>query len=519
MSTTFEGLPRRESGARPAPADAVTPRWLRIGVEAILWTLLIVSPLALGSVSELALALMEGTCFLLLLVGWWQLGGVRPLAPEVPLIAAAFVCWSFLQMVPLPPALLKVVSPGTSRLYSAYLPGYAGGEGRADLQSWLLSRKEKRTSALRPRDGMATGFEGRIEVRPGWQPISWYPGETLRWIFRFLGYGAFFLFIFRYLPETACRKRLPWLLLVLGFTIALLGIIQHFRWNGKIFWLVPVYQGNPFGPWVNSNHFSGYMEMVLPLGAAVLSQSSRRGRHRRYRRGRIPRFLLIVFFLAVMVVALVMAGSRGGLFSTLFVAGTYAAIQLARRGRTSRRPRLAILLAFLPLVMVVAGAILYTLYAGALMRPADPTAGLEPSFATRVYAWKAIGRMVAANPLTGTGLGTFAMAFPIFKTYGDTSIWQQAHNDYLQVLAESGAIGFALLAAGVLVIAWRYVKPIFQEPIRRQDPVTLGASFGTGILLIHSLVDFNLQIPSNGLLFVLCAALMIRGLSPVREGK
>ncbi|HEV8336803.1 MAG TPA: hypothetical protein VGR67_10330, partial [Candidatus Polarisedimenticolia bacterium] len=132
----------------------MTPRWLRIGVEAILWTLLIVSPLALGSVSELALALIEGACFLLLLAGWWRPERVLPLPPGLALIAGTFVCWSFLQMVPLPPALLKVVSPGTSRLYSAYLPGYAGGEGRADLQSWLLSRREDRTSALRPRSGI-----------------------------------------------------------------------------------------------------------------------------------------------------------------------------------------------------------------------------------------------------------------------------------------------------------------------------------------------------------------------------
>jgi O-antigen ligase len=497
----------------------VSPGWLRIGVEGILWTLLIVSPLALGSVSELALALMEGTCFLLLLAGWWRPDGLRPLPAGFPLIAGTFVCWSFLQMVPLPPALLKIVSPGTSRLYSAYLPGYAGAEGRADLQSWLLARKEERTSALRPRAGMATGFEGRIEVRPGWKAISWYPGETLRWIFRFLAYGAFFLFIFRYLPESACRKRLPWLLLVLGFAIALLGIVQHFRWNGKIFWLIPVYQGNAFGPWVNSNHFSGYMEMALPLGAAALSQSSGRRRHRRQRRGRVPRSLLIGFFLAVMVVSLVMAGSRGGMFSTVVVAACYVAIQLAPRGRKSRRPRLGVFLAYVPLLLVVAGGMLYTLHAGALTRPADPEAGLEPSFATRLIAWKAIAPMVAANPLTGTGLGTFGLAFPVFKSFGDTSIWHQAHNEYLQVLAESGAIGLALLTAGVLLIAWRYIRPVFQERMRRQDPVTLGAAFGTAILLVHSLVDFNLQIPSNGLLFVLSAALMIRGFTPVREGK
>ena len=118
--------------------------------------------------------------------------------------------------------------------------------------------------------------------------------------------------------------------------------------------------------------------------------------------------------------------------------------------------------------------------------------------------------MIAANPISGTGLGTFGLAYPAFKTYGSTDIWDQAHNDYLQLLAESGLVGFILLLAGMGLFLLRHVLPVLAGPWRLQEPVALGAGLGLVTLLFHALVDFNLQIPSNGLLFVLLGGLVVR---------
>ena len=134
---------------------------------------------------------------------------------------------------------------------------------------------------------------------------------------------------------------------------------------------------------------------------------------------------------------------------------------------------------------------------------------LEPSLAMRIHAWRGVLKMIEANPVTGTGLGTFASAYPLFKIYGETSIWDQAHNDYLQVAAESGLIGLALFSRGLLSLWRRGIRPRLSEGWRLQSPVALGAVVGLVVLLFHSLVDFNLQIPSNGLLFVLLAGLVL----------
>ncbi len=492
-------------------------------LEGGLWLLLILAPLPLGSVSDLASALLEGTCFTLLLLAWWFSSpeNPRPLPRSHVLLGGLFVFWTLCQILPLPGPVLRAVSPGTHEVYSRNLPGYSAGGKEADLQSWLLSPKKGSGEELQPRPGLGTGYEDRIKVRPAWKPVSWYPGATLGQLSRFLAYAAFFVFVFRYLPERACRTRLPRLLFALGTVLAALGIVQHLFWNGKIYWFINVYQGNPFGPWVNSDHFSGYMEMILPIGVAVLLQTigwRRTGKRRHARQGGAVWVFLEVCGLTLVGASLILARSRGGLFSLLLVAGLYGAIQIGRRGWRSRHPRLALALAATPLLLVCAGVLWYTLHGGGMLGPSPPRPGMEPSFSSRVHVWQEVLRMVSANPLSGTGLGTFGLAFPLYRGFGNIYGWQQAHNDYLQILAESGVIGFGLLIAGLFSIVRRQLIPIFVEPIQRQDPLVLGAALGIAVLLVHSSVDFNLQIPSNGLLFVLLGALMIRGRGADPEG-
>ena len=510
--------PREGSEGKERPG-----RRLSAVVEGGVWLLLILTPLALGSVYETASVLLEGACFALLILAWWA--GREPRPSRVPAVfkavAAAFVVWTLFQMVPLPPGLLKWVSPGTERLYEKDLPGYAR-EGGVDLQAWLAQRRDTGSKDLSARGDFRTGLEGRFRVAPGWKPISWYPEETLQWLARFAAYWCFFLLVADFLPRRAVHHRLPWLLLLLGAGIAIEGVVQHLTWNRRIFWFIKVYQGHPYGPWVNNNHFSGYLEMVLPLGVAVLLKTRRRGTGRRGRhlsaRSAFLTAALAVLALISVAGGLLAARSRGGLFSVAFIGAVYllAQVSIGRWRRRHRRlaPALAVLL-----VLVLVGAIVAYILIPTL-RPATRVSEVEPSFAGRVLAWKGILAMVAANPLAGTGLGTFGLAYPLFKTYGMTGVWLQAHNDYLQVLAESGLVGFALLAVGIVLLLRKYLLPVIRAPWRRPDPLALGAALGLMVLLFHALVDFNLQIPSNGLLFVLLGALLVRFASPeeARQG-
>jgi len=482
-----------------------------VAIEGAVWMTLLLTPIALGSVLERATALMEGACFTLLILAWW--GRLRreefmaPLWLRWPLLL--FCLWSLFQVVPLPPGLLGIVAPGTHAVYARFLPGYAE-QKEVDAQQWLRSHGEAESRSLVARSGETTGLEGKLRVEPGWRPMSWYPWETVRWISRLLAYAAFLILVAGFLPARALEKRIPWLVVYLGFGLSLLGIIQYLSWNGKIFWIIPVYQGHPFGPWVNSNHFSGYMEMAMLLGGGLLLKEaglgSRRRRHRDFRRRAAPKIALCAFMLALMGFATVLARSRGGLFSIALTACTYFYFQSSRwlSRRTSRRT--GRLIALVPLLLCSVGITYYILKGSEIY---VPETGVEASFAGRVIAWKGVVRMIAANPLTGTGLGTFSGAFPLFKQYGDSAVWDQAHDEYLQLLAESGIVGFALFVWG-FVAFWRSdLGPRLTGPWDRQPPVVLGASLGILALLFHSLVDFNLQIPSNGLLFVALGGILL----------
>ena len=99
------------------------------------------------------------------------------------------------------------------------------------------------------------------------------------------------------------------------------------------------------------------------------------------------------------------------------------------------------------------------------------------------------------------------MVFPRYRAETIVNFYDHAHNDYAQFASESGLLGLALLGAFVsmslgaaLLAQWR-----------RRDPLMRGMAFacvmGTTAILIHSWVDFNLQIPANALLFMVVLAL------------
>jgi O-antigen ligase len=483
-------------------------------VEAGVWILLITTPFALGSVSETATALMEGGCLSLLALAW--AAGLRRRKFRLPRWflwpVLGFCLWTLLQILPLPPALLGILSPGSDALYRKSLPGYATRTQHTDLESWLLAERQGTARGLKTREGEVTGLEGQVEVASRWRPLSWYPWLTVRWLSRFLAYTAFAILVAGYLSERAREKRLPWLVLVLGSVIATLGVAQYYTWDGKILWIIPVYQGHPFGPWVNSNHFSGYMEMALPLGCAVLLKEagigwSRRRRHRSVE-SKVPRLMLGGFMIGIMVFALLLAFSRGGLFSLAMAACLYLYFQIPALLPRTVPSWGKHVLRIAPLLLCLTGSALL-LHLKADVQVTEVEEGAAPSLEARSRAWKGILSMIAANPVSGTGLGTFSLAYPPYKTYGEINTWAQAHNDYLQLFTESGLPGFLLLACGIVLLFRRALGPYLSKSWRSHPPVMVGACFGIVVLLIHSLGDFNLQVPSNGLLFSLLGGLIL----------
>lgn len=114
-------------------------------------------------------------------------------------------------------------------------------------------------------------------------------------------------------------------------------------------------------------------------------------------------------------------------------------------------------------------------------------------------------RMFLKKPVLGWGLGTFPIVYPEFRTFYTNFFVNEAHNDYLQLLVEMGLLGFATMVWFVVTLYAKGLKKIRNWPSEMSGAVTLACLLGLSGILVHSAVDFNLQIPANAALFyVLC---------------
>ena len=119
----------------------------------------------------------------------------------------------------------------------------------------------------------------------------------------------------------------------------------------------------------------------------------------------------------------------------------------------------------------------------------------------RTTIWKDTLHLVREYPLTGTGLGTFGVAFRRYQTDLVNGYVDHAHNDYLEFASETGVPGLALLFLPILYLFVRMIISFLDDPHRYRRSVLLGCIGSTLALLIHSVTDFNLQIPANALIF------------------
>jgi O-antigen ligase len=297
------------------------------------------------------------------------------------------------------------------------------------------------------------------------------------------------------LPQAYYRmshwRGLLWFLMSLGFFVSVFGILQHLTFNGKLYWFrVMRYGGYPFGPYVNRNHFAGFAEILIPVALAPLVL----GKVRR------ERLFLVALFAVVPIVALLLSASRGGIVSFAVQMVILFSLLLVRRLQSK--------------YMLVGGvlvlcAILAVSWIGVqqVLERFSSYQKLDVSMGKRASMRHDTWRIFLDHPALGTGLGTLQMVFPPYESAYDAKIVNHTHNDYLEALAETGI-------PGALCCLWFLAVLLIESVKGLKD---LGGSFGAALnlsglvgccgLLVHSLVDFNLHIPANALLFFVSAHL------------
>jgi O-antigen ligase len=284
-----------------------------------------------------------------------------------------------------------------------------------------------------------------------------------------------------------------WFGMSLGFVVALFGILQHLTFNGKLYWFREMhYGGIPFGPYVNRNHFAGFVELVIPLSLVPLIL----GKVRR------ERWFLVSLFAVVPIGALFLSASRGGIVSFAVELGVLLLWLILRRtaGKHLLSGGAVLLLAFL---MVSWLGVQQLVERFSSLQSLEVTAGKRASMRTDTW------HIFLDHPWMGTGLGTLQTVFPAYETSYDGKIVNHTHNDYLEGLAETGIVGGLCCLWFLGVLLFDSLRRLSRASGNFVSALHLSGLVACLGFLTHSLVDFNLHIPVNALLFFLMAYLAV----------
>ena len=333
--------------------------------------------------------------------------------------------------------------------------------------------------------------------------LSYAPLTSLAWWIFMLGLFLFFLVFRKTFISNGNLKILIRILLGVAILEAIYGIIQALVPSLGVLWVdyITAYLGDARGTYINRNHFAGFMEMMLPLGLAFTLAMGTWHKKISFKAlissDRPNLQFLLSIGLIVMALALLLSKSRAGIFGGVIGFLTFA---LLMRSSSGELPR-----SFWVIISVIVGMVCFYSF----------KIGIDPVLerflriskeTTRLDAWRDSMAMIKDHPL-GIGLSAFKQVFPVYNVSNfSDSQFLYLHSDYLQLLVETGWIGFLALVGGFYIFL---VKSIFKIRHMRlhSDPLrfflSIGALSGLVSIAFHSFFDFNLHMPANCVYFVM----------------
>jgi O-antigen ligase len=340
------------------------------------------------------------------------------------------------------------------------------------------------------------------------QTLTMDPYATRLFVIKLLMYFVFFASALAYLPGGKRVSRIAIVLVTFGTLMAFFGILQRLATSDSIYGMRPTPQAIPFGTFVNQHHFAALMEMMSGLALGLLFG----GGVTRERK------LLLGMAAAIMGIAIVFTGSRGGLVSYLGViafaavasfGGATDANHAGHDSRSRMRRNLLVMTAAGGLVLLVLGSVLFLGGEASLLRgiglqnvQSDVTSG-------RAHFWGIAWQIFLSNPIIGSGFDAFGVAFTRYDTWNGQFRVEQAHNDYLQTLADGGLLGFACVATFIVILVKKGTTAVSRKTSDINRSVSTGALAGCFGILIHSFFDFPLRTPANAFFFLLFVVLAV----------
>ncbi len=411
-------------------------------ITSILAFIIMVSALLFGAVeiwSSTAVLALVYTLGLIWILKREYAAYRTPVHTKLLIVAGfAFTLYVLLQTIPFPLVVLKYLSPGSYRLREFYTPGPAG---------------------------------------PG--AISLVPYRSLLEALKVVAFLTVFSVAAIYFISRDRLKDFVVALSLFGFCLAVFAIVQKASWNGRLYWVRELTMGGkPFGPFVNRNHFAGFIGMIIPLtlGHAITKHSREKK-------------ILYGFLAVIMSVALFFSLSRGGIVSFVSGMALFGFLLFASR---YQQKKVWIIGVFIIAVLT------YLAWLGM-----DPImqrfTQADITKEQRLIVWSTTLTAAKDFWLTGSGLGTFLHIFPLYAPASvQGGIYDHAHNDYLEFLLEAGLGGSMLLVCFIALLLWYAFRSTFEG---RSGIMLMAALSSAMSMAVHSIFDFNLHILSNLLLF------------------
>lgn len=349
-----------------------------------------------------------------------------------------------------------------------------------------------------------TGIPGREQLTlaltvsgmaPTWIPLSFTPDHTWQSALALLPPAAMFLGML--VSDAPLRTRLAHALVAGAVVAVVLGTAQLASGSVALYPWKTTAAGNVTGFFANRNHLATLCLISLPFAAVWGAGALRR---REGHSGRLQ-FWLSVLVIGLIVIGLGVIRSRAGLilFGPVLVASLVAAWRASGRGQ----PKSVLLALAGGGALAVAAVVAFAL--GPVLERFDATGAREGRFEN----WPIVLRAAEAHLPLGSGIGSFDAIFrsvePLERL--DATYFNQAHNDYLEILLETGWLGVGVLAAFLIWFSRRTWTAWRQSASSERD-LQRAASIAVAVVLLHSFVDYPLRTETLATVFAMLCGLL-----------
>ncbi len=341
--------------------------------------------------------------------------------------------------------------------------------------------------------------------------FSIYKHDSFFALLKLFGYiGIYYLIVNEF--NLFMKKSLLFVILCFATCLSFYGFLQYFGFLDNSWWGLPNCLSATY---VNHNHFSGYLEMLIPIIIVVFLSYGLC--HKNYK---LLIMILLGLALTIMSAAYILAQSRGGwisLGSALFIMNI---ILLKKKFLFSKN----LMLYIFSVVIILSLAYISKSKVSKRIENLTQEISGETSIEKRIAIWKGSINMIQNNALRGTGIGTFVWGFTRYRPITLHSIRvHYAYNEYLHMAAEMGLLAPLIMLWGLIVViitGYRSKKirhgtqNTEQREVIQKDKILfsyliVGCTTGVLSLAIHGLTDFNFHIPANMLLFTVILGIMV----------